>query len=102
MTTSPEICHRTAQPRRNGLGIECTTMLNTNQQTARAELGPTDLTNRELQIVRLLMKGKPNKIIAYELHLREGTIKEYNNDLFKKLGLSNRTEVALWGRDHIF
>jgi DNA-binding NarL/FixJ family response regulator len=77
-------------------------MENTNQQTARAEIGPTDLTDRELQVVRLLMQGKPNKIIAYELHLKDGTIKEYNFQIFKKLGLSNRTEVAMWGRDHIF
>ena len=54
------------------------------------------LTFRENQIVNLLRQAKPNKQIAYELHLTEGTIKEYLNQLFKKLGARNRTELAIW------
>jgi len=37
-----------------------------------------------------------NKEIAYELHLSEGTIKEYLNKVYRKLGLKNRTELAVW------
>jgi len=38
--------------------------------------------------------------IAYELHLTEGTIKEYLNRIFRKLGVSNRTELAVWALTH--
>ena len=54
------------------------------------------LTFRERQLVGLVSEGKANKEIAYELHLAEGTIKEYLNRVYKKLQLRNRTELAVW------
>lgn len=54
------------------------------------------LTPREKQIVDLVSRAKLNKEIAYELHLSEGTIKEYLNKVYRKLGLKNRTELAVW------
>jgi DNA-binding NarL/FixJ family response regulator len=54
------------------------------------------LTFREKQVVGLVARGKLNKEIAYELHLSEGTIKEYLNRIFRKLGATNRTELAVW------
>jgi two-component system nitrate/nitrite response regulator NarP len=40
--------------------------------------------------------AKLNKEIAYELHLSEGTIKEYLHRIFRKLGVKNRTDLAIW------
>src|SRR5215813_14927729 len=54
------------------------------------------LSFRERQVVKLVSQAKLNKEIAYELHLTEGTIKEYLNRIFRKLGISNRTELAVW------
>lgn len=54
------------------------------------------LTPREKQIVDLVSRARLNKEIAYELHLSEGTIKEYLNKVYRKLGLKNRTELAVW------
>jgi DNA-binding NarL/FixJ family response regulator len=51
---------------------------------------------REMQIVELVQQAKLNKEIAYELHLKEGTIKAYLNRIFRKLGVTNRTELAMW------
>jgi DNA-binding NarL/FixJ family response regulator len=56
---------------------------------------------RELQIVALVKRALPNKMIAFELHLTEGTIKEYLHHIFRKLRVSNRTELALRPADHI-
>jgi two-component system nitrate/nitrite response regulator NarL len=53
------------------------------------------LSFRERQIVDLICKGKLNKEIAYELHLTEGTVKEYLNRIFRKMGATNRTELAV-------
>jgi DNA-binding NarL/FixJ family response regulator len=47
-------------------------------------------------VVNLVSQAKLNKEIAHELHLTEGTIKEYLNRIFRKLGISNRTELAIW------
>lgn len=54
------------------------------------------LSFREKQIVELVQEAKLNKEIAYELHLTEGTIKEYLNRIFRKVGVTNRTELAIW------
>ncbi len=54
------------------------------------------LTFRETQIAGLVCEAKLNKEIAFELHLTEGTIKEYLNRIFRKLGVKNRTELAIW------
>jgi DNA-binding NarL/FixJ family response regulator len=54
------------------------------------------LTFREKQITQLVCKAKLNKEIAFELHLTEGTIKEYLNRIFRKLQVKNRTELAIW------
>lgn len=54
------------------------------------------LSPREQQVVALIRSGKPNKLIAYELCLTVGTVKEYLYKIFRKVGVSNRTELALW------
>jgi DNA-binding NarL/FixJ family response regulator len=54
------------------------------------------LSFREKQVISLISRAKLNKEIAYELHLSEGTIKEYLNRIFRKLGVKNRTELAVW------
>jgi DNA-binding NarL/FixJ family response regulator len=54
------------------------------------------LSFREKQVVNLVSQAKLNKEIAHELHLTEGTVKEYLNRIFRKLGKSNRTELAVW------
>ena len=54
------------------------------------------LSFRETQIVGLVCQAKQNKEIAYELHLSEGTIKEYLNRIFRKLDVKSRTELAIW------
>jgi len=59
-----------------------------------------DLSFREKQIVGLVQQAKLNKEIAHELHLTEGTIKEYLNRIFRKLGVTNRTELAIWAFRH--
>lgn len=53
------------------------------------------LTNRQLEVLKLLLQGKPNKIIARELDLSEGTVKIHVAAIFKALGVSNRTEAAV-------
>lgn len=51
-------------------------------------------TQRQEEVVRALRRGKANKIIAYELNLRESTVKVHIRNIMKKLKATNRTEVA--------
>ncbi len=54
------------------------------------------LTSRELEIAKAIADGKSNKEISTILFLSEGTVKNYVTNIFEKLQLSNRTEVALF------
>jgi len=51
-------------------------------------------TERQAQVVQALRLGKANKIIAYELNLRESTVKVHIRNIMKKIKATNRTEVA--------
>jgi two-component system, NarL family, nitrate/nitrite response regulator NarL len=62
--------------------------------------GLPGLSHREQQLVDLVSEAKLNKEIAYELRLAEGTVREYLSRLFRKLGVKNRTALALWARNH--
>ena len=54
------------------------------------------LSSRERQVVAHVARAQSNKVIAYELHLTEGTIKRYLVCIFEKLGVGSRTELAIW------
>ena len=51
-------------------------------------------TSRQLSVIAALRKGKANKIIAFELNMRESTVKVHVRNIMKKLKARNRTEVA--------
>jgi len=51
-------------------------------------------TPRQAAVVEALRQGKPNKIIAYELDMRESTVKVHIRHIMKKLNATNRTQVA--------
>lgn len=51
-------------------------------------------TARQAAVVDGIRKGKANKMIAYELNLRESTVKVHIRNIMKKLNAKNRTEVA--------
>ena len=69
------------------------------QMMAAAEAKPASplggmFTLRQAEVVDALRRGKANKIIAYELNLRESTVKVHIRNIMKKLKATNRTEVA--------
>lgn len=56
---------------------------------------PHRFTAPELKVAALLVKGVPNRAIAKELGLVEGTVKMHVHHMLKKTGASNRTQLAL-------
>jgi len=59
---------------------------------------PVPLSERELEVLRLLAQGASNKQIASRLYLAEGTVKNYISTIFDKLGVEDRTQAALKAR----
>jgi DNA-binding NarL/FixJ family response regulator len=58
--------------------------------------GTAELTPRELEVLRLVGAGKPNKEIAAELGISERTARTHVSNILRKLGLGSRTQAALW------
>ena len=59
------------------------------------------LTPRERLLLSLIQQGKTNRQIADALLVKQKTIKNYANRLFKKINVSNRVEAALWAKRHL-
>ncbi len=53
------------------------------------------LTPAELSVLHHLTEGKPNKIIAVELNIKEATVKAHISSVLRKLGVNSRTQAAL-------
>jgi DNA-binding NarL/FixJ family response regulator len=66
------------------------------------ELRPAqDLSGREEEVLRLVAAGLANKQIARKLDISERTVKAHLTNVFQRLGVSDRTQAALWARDHL-
>ena len=58
------------------------------------------LTERELDVLRLIAKGINNSEIANQLHLSEGTVRNHVSAILEKLGVSDRTQAAVIAIQH--
>jgi DNA-binding NarL/FixJ family response regulator len=56
---------------------------------------PVDLSRRELDVVRLIAEGLSNKQIADRLQLSDKTVKNHVANIFSKLGVTARTQIAI-------
>jgi DNA-binding NarL/FixJ family response regulator len=61
--------------------------------------GP-QLTDRERDILALIRQGAPNKVIARRLGIAEKTVKNHLSSIFQTLGVTDRTQAALWAAEH--
>ncbi|MEO3888278.1 response regulator transcription factor [Nonomuraea sp. B5E05] len=64
----------------------------------RRALAPVNdpLTGRELDVVRLIARGRTNQEVAAELFVSLSTVKTHLGSIFAKLGVRNRVEIAAW------
>ena len=59
-----------------------------------------DLSAREVEVLQLVAGGLPNKLIARELDISEKTVKAHLTNVFSQLGVTDRTQAALWAQRH--
>jgi DNA-binding NarL/FixJ family response regulator len=64
---------------------------------ARSEPDPLDaFSAREREVLALLVEGLPNKLIARRLEISEKTVKSHLTRIFREIGVTDRTQAALW------
>jgi DNA-binding CsgD family transcriptional regulator len=82
------------------LGAEhCLTRLADRSDTGRRpHIGP--LSERELQVLRLLAAGRTNREVAEALFISEKTVARHVSNIFDKLGVSSRTGATAWAYEH--
>ena len=69
--------------------------------TARSAPDPlAALSAREREVLELLVEGLPNKLIARRLEISEKTVKSHLTSIFRALGVTDRTQAALWAERH--
>ena len=66
------------------------------QEVSGERSAPAGLTERELEVLRLIARGMSNKQIARELVLSEKTVKTHVSNILAKLHVADRTQAALY------
>jgi DNA-binding NarL/FixJ family response regulator len=61
----------------------------------------TCLSKREIDVLKLIGQGKNNQEIAQQLHLSEGTVKNYVTQILNKLEMRDRIQAALWSQQNL-
>ena len=65
---------------------------------AHASRGSASLTARERDVLLLISKGHPNKVIGQQLGISEKTVKAHVTRIFSAIGVTDRTQAALWAQ----
>ncbi len=70
--------------------------------SARTEGSPGDaLSEREREVLLMVAEGLPNKLIARRLEISEKTVKAHLTNVFQQIGVTDRTQAALWAQRHL-
>ena len=69
--------------------------------TSRRSTGQSgNLTDREREVLAMVGAGHPNKTIARRLGISERTVKAHLTNVYQRLGVTDRTQAALWAQRH--
>jgi two-component system nitrate/nitrite response regulator NarL len=82
----------------HGSGLNITSALMPTNDTA---MSAHNLSSREVEILKRLMEGESNKVIARKLDIAEATIKVHIKSILRKVRVKNRTQAALWATAHL-
>lgn len=78
-------------------------LLSERQENRAGSAAGAKLSERETDVLRLVTAGRLNKQIARELGISEKTVKAHLTRVFDRLGVTDRTQAALWAeREGIF
>jgi DNA-binding NarL/FixJ family response regulator len=68
----------------------------------RTTPNPADeLSDREREVLSCVARGLANKQIGHALGISERTVKAHLGNIFRRIGVNDRTSAAMWARDHL-
>ncbi|MFM2071182.1 MAG: hypothetical protein RLZZ623_1445 [Actinomycetota bacterium] len=70
-------------------------------ESRRTRRETVSLTDREREVLDLVRGGLANKQISRRLGISESTVKAHLTNIFQRLGVSDRTQAALWASEHL-
>jgi DNA-binding NarL/FixJ family response regulator len=70
-------------------------------ESRRTRRETVSLTDREREVLELVRGGLANKQISRRLGISESTVKAHLTNIFQRLGVSDRTQAALWASEHL-
>jgi DNA-binding CsgD family transcriptional regulator len=73
----------------------------TSSETGAVKSGLQTLSARESVILSCLLEGSPTKLIARKLEVSEATVKVMVKSILRRINARNRTQAALWAREHL-
>jgi DNA-binding CsgD family transcriptional regulator len=98
---TPKKGRRSARAGKRTDGISETTA-SSRAVTPAAAAGECEPTERQAMILKSLMNGDSNKVVASKLHIAEGTVKVHVKRLLRRIGVKNRTQAAIWALNNYF
>lgn len=72
-----------------------------SKQLSSEVIEQSQLSKRELEVLRLIGQGKNNQEIAEMLHLSDGTVRNYVTRILSQLNLRDRVQAVLWAQQHL-
>ena len=73
-----------------------TTLEPRNQHPSSMRVSLTDLTPRELEILKLVLAGKTNRGIAVEIRISARTVEFHLENIYRKIGVPTRLMAGIW------
>ena len=61
---------------------------------------PADLTDREVEVLRLIARGRSNREVAERLFISTKTVGRHVENVYAKIGVSSRAAAALFAMEH--
>ena len=59
------------------------------------------LTGKQVEVLRLVASGLPNRLIGRRLDISEKTVKAHLTQIYSGLGVHDRVQAALWAQEHL-
>jgi DNA-binding NarL/FixJ family response regulator len=69
-------------------------------RSAYGDVTLDDLSQREVDVIRLITQGYSNEEIAQELYVTGNTVKSFIRSAYRKLGVTRRSQAVIWGFQH--